>query len=210
MKTIEKQGKTVEEAVELALKELNAKKDEVLIEVLDEGSRGLFGLLSRMAKVRVTLKKKPEEKALEFLNGLLKIFKLEPDIKLEYQEDGMCKIEMKGKGLGLLIGKHGETLNALQFLTSLVANKGNPNYKRIILDVEGYRKKRERTLKELALKIAKKVKETKKSIALEPMPPHERKIIHNTLQGDNRVKTHSEGEEPYRRVIISLKYPPVK
>ncbi|ADL08990.1 RNA-binding cell elongation regulator Jag/EloR [Thermosediminibacter oceani] len=210
MKTVEKQGRTVDEALELALKELNAKKDEVEVEVLEEGSRGLFGLLSRMARVRVTLKEKPEEKALEFLKGLMKILKLDPVMNLVHEEDGMCRIEIKGNNMGILIGKHGTTLNALQYLTGLVANKNDTGYKRIILDVEGYREKREKTLKELALKIARRVKETKKSIALEPMPPNERKIIHNALQGDDWVKTHSEGEEPYRRVIISPKYPPVR
>lgn len=210
MKTVEKTGKTVEEAVDLALKELNAKKEDVEVEVIDEGSRGLFGLLSRMAKVRVTLKKKPEERAVEFLKGLFDILNIAPDIDTVYEEDGLCRIEMRGKDLGILIGKRGATLNALQFLTSLVANKESLEHKRIVLDVEGYRKKREKVLRELAFKIAKRVKETKKSIALEPMPPSERKIIHSALQNDSRVKTHSEGEEPYRRVIISLKYPPVK
>lgn len=210
MKTVEKTGKTVEEAVDLALKELNAKKEDVEVEVIDEGSRGLFGLLSRMAKVRVTLKKKPEERAVEFLKGLFDILNIAPDIDTVYEEDGLCRIEMRGKDLGILIGKRGATLNALQFLTSLVANKESLEPKRIVLDVEGYRKKREKVLRELAFKIAKRVKETKKSIALEPMPPSERKIIHSALQNDSRVKTHSEGEEPYRRVIISLKYPPVR
>ncbi|MFO7151990.1 MAG: RNA-binding cell elongation regulator Jag/EloR [Bacillota bacterium] len=210
MKTVEKTGKTVEEAVDLALKELNAKKEDVEVEVIDEGSRGLFGLLSRMAKVRVTLKKKPEERAVEFLKGLFDILNIAPDIDTVYEEDGLCRIEMRGKDLGILIGKRGATLNALQFLTSLVANKESLEHKRIVLDVEGYRKKREKVLRELAFKIAKRVKETKKSIALEPMPPSERKIIHSALQNDSRVKTHSEGEEPYRRVIISLKYPPVR
>jgi len=210
MKTVEKTGKTVEEAVDLALKELNAKKEDVEVEVIDEGSRGLFGLLSRMAKVRVTLKKKPEERAVEFLKGLFDILNIAPDIDTVYEEDGLCRIEMRGKDLGILIGKRGATLNALQFLTSLVANKESLEHKRIVLDVEGYRKKREKVLRELAFKIAKRVKETKKSIALEPMPPSDRKIIHSALQNDSRVKTHSEGEEPYRRVIISLKYPPVR
>ncbi|SHM18401.1 spoIIIJ-associated protein [Caldanaerovirga acetigignens] len=210
MKTVEKVGRTVEEALDLALKELKAKKEDVKVEVLDEGSRGLFGLLSRMARVRVTLRKKPEERAQEFLKGLFDILKITPEINLVYEEDGMCKIELKGKNMGIIIGKRGATLNALQFLTTLVANKESSEYKKIVLDVEGYRSKREKILKELALKVAKKVKETKKSIALEPMPPSERKIIHSTLQNDSRVKTHSEGEEPYRRVIISLKNPPVK
>ncbi|MCF6096260.1 protein jag [Thermovorax subterraneus] len=210
MNTVEKVGRTVEEALELALKELKAKREDVKVEILDEGSRGLFGLLSRMARVRVTLKKKPEEKALEFLKGLFDILKITPEVNLVYEEDGMCKIELKGKNMGIIIGKRGTTLNALQFLTSLVANKESGEYKKIVLDVEGYRKKREKILRELALKVAKKVKETKKSIALEPMPPSERKIIHSTLQNDSRIKTHSEGEEPYRRVIVSLKNPPVK
>jgi len=204
MKEIEKQGKSVEEAVESALKELGAKREEVEITVLEEGSRGLFGILSKQARVRVRLKERPEEKAVKFLKGLLIRLDLYAEMETEKIED-FFKINLKGRGLGVLIGKHGETLNSLQYLVNLVANKGWHEYIKIIIDVENYREKRERALVELAIKMAKRVRETKRSIKLEPMPPYERKIIHKTLQNDPRVKTHSEGEEPYRRVIISLK-----
>lgn len=204
MKEIEKQGKTVEEAVESALKELGAKREEVEITVMEEGSRGLFGILSKQARVRVRLKERPEEKAVKFLKGLLIRLDLYGEIETEKIED-FFKINVKGRGLGVLIGKHGETLNSLQYLINLIANKGWHEYIKIVIDVENYREKRERALVELAIKMAKRVKETKRSIKLEPMPPYERKIIHKTLQNDPRVKTHSEGEEPYRRVIISLK-----
>ncbi|KYO67243.1 RNA-binding cell elongation regulator Jag/EloR [Thermovenabulum gondwanense] len=204
MKEIEKQGKSVEEAVESALKELDAKREEVEITVLEEGSRGLFGILSKQARVRVRLKERPEEKAVKFLKGLLIRLDLYAEMETEKIED-FFKINLKGRGLGVLIGKHGETLNSLQYLVNLVANKGWHEYIKIIIDVENYREKRERALVELAIKMAKRVRETKRSIKLEPMPPYERKIIHKTLQNDPRVKTHSEGEEPYRRVIISLK-----
>ncbi|MGB9839135.1 RNA-binding cell elongation regulator Jag/EloR [Thermovenabulum sp.] len=204
MKEIEKQGKTVEEAVECALRELGAKREEVEITVLEEGSRGLFGILSKQARVRVRLKERPEEKAVKFLKGLLIRLDLYAEIETEKIED-FFKINVKGRGLGVIIGKHGETLNSLQYLVNLVANKGWHEYIKIVIDVENYREKRERALVELAVKMAKRVKETKKSIKLEPMPPYERKIIHKTLQNDPRVKTHSEGEEPYRRVVISLK-----
>jgi len=204
MREVEKQGRTVEEAIENALKELNAKREEVEITVIEEGSRGIFGILSKQAKVKVRLKERPEEKAVNFVKGLLQKINIFAEIETQ-KMDEFYKINIKGKGLGILIGKHGDTLNSLQYLVNLVANKGWHEYIKIIIDVENYREKREKALIDLAIKMAKRVKDTKKSIKLEPMPPYERKIIHKTLQNDPKVKTHSEGEEPFRRVVISLK-----
>lgn len=204
MREVEKQGRTVEEAIENALKELNAKREEVEITVIEEGSRGIFGILSKQAKVKVRLKERPEEKAVNFVKGLLQKINIFAEIETQ-KVDEFYKINIKGKGLGILIGKHGDTLNSLQYLVNLVANKGWHEYIKIIIDVENYREKREKALIDLAIKMAKRVKDTKKSIKLEPMPPYERKIIHKTLQNDPKVKTHSEGEEPFRRVVISLK-----
>lgn len=204
MKWVEKQAKTVEEAIKMALKELNINKEQAEIEVLEEGNRGILGFLSKAAKVKVTVKEDPGKRALEFVRGLTKHFKLDPKIEIQEEKDTI-KINFEGKNVGVLIGKHGSTLDAIQYLTSLVANRGIENYKRIILDAENYRRKREETLERLAKSMAKKVKETKKSVILEPMLPNERRIIHTALQGDSMVHTRSIGEEPHRRVIISLK-----
>lgn len=204
MKWVEKQAKTVEEAVEMALRELKIKKEQAEIEVLEEGNRGILGFLSRAARVKVMVKDNPGEKAFEFVKGIAKHFNLEPKIRLQ-EENDTIKIDFEGKNVGVLIGKHGSTLDAIQYLTSLVANRGVEKHKRIILDAENYRRKREEALEKLAKNMAKKVKETKKSIVLEPMLPNERRIIHTALQGDSMVNTRSIGEEPHRRVIISLK-----
>ncbi|MDI3480855.1 MAG: spoIIIJ-associated protein [Tepidanaerobacteraceae bacterium] len=205
MKWVEKQARTVEEAIEMALKELKIKREQAEIEVLEEGNRGILGFLSKAARVKVTVKDNPGERALEFIKGLTKHFKIEPKIEVKEEEDAI-KINFEGKDVGVLIGKRGSTLDAIQYLTSLVANRGIENHKRIILDAQNYRKKREEALEKLAKNIAKKVKETKKSVVLEPMLPNERRIIHTALQGDAMINTKSIGEEPHRRVVISLNH----
>lgn len=204
MKSVEKKAKTVEEAIEMALKELNIKKEQAVIEILEEGNRGILGFMSKAARVRVTQKDNPGQRAMEFLEGLVKHFKINPKIEM-FEEQDTINIRFEGKNVGALIGKHGSTLDAIQYLTSLVVNRGVENYKRIILDAEGYRKKREEALERLAKNMARRVKETKKSVILEPMLPNERRIIHTALQGDSMVNTRSIGEEPHRRVVISLK-----
>ncbi|HHW01356.1 MAG TPA: protein jag [Thermoanaerobacterales bacterium] len=204
MKSVEKKAKTVEEAIEMALKELNIKKEQAIIEILEEGNRGILGFMSKAARVRVTQKDNPGQRAMEFLEGLVKHFKINPKIEM-FEEQDTINIRFEGKNVGALIGKHGSTLDAIQYLTSLVVNRGVENYKRIILDAEGYRKKREEALERLAKNMARRVKETKKSVILEPMLPNERRIIHTALQGDSMVNTRSIGEEPHRRVVISLK-----
>ncbi|NLJ41921.1 MAG: protein jag [Clostridiales bacterium] len=205
MIVIEKCGKTEHEAIESALKELGATRDEVEIEILEESSRGLFGIIGgKQARVKVTKKYNYGEEAKSFIS---KIFdKMNVQVEIEVEEDSdKIRIDLKGDNMGLLIGHRGETLDSLQYLTSLVINKGKENYKRVLLDTENYRQKRERALEKLAKRLAQKVKRTGRRVVLEPMNPYERRILHFTLQDDPHVITYSEGEEPYRKVVIALK-----
>lgn len=141
----------------------------------------------------------------EFLTNVFKAMNLEVEINVNYkQEDNEIEIDLSGKEMGVLIGKRGQTLDSLQYLTSLVVNKGNSSYVRVKIDTENYRKRRRETLENLAKNLAYKVKRTKRPVSLEPMNPYERRVIHSTLQNDKYVSTHSEGEEPFRRVIITL------
>ncbi|HHY41700.1 MAG TPA: protein jag [Thermoanaerobacterales bacterium] len=204
MKTVEKQGKTVDEAIQKALEELQVSRDEVEVEILDEGNRGILGFLSKQAKVKVIVKPKPDQIARDFLKGLLKFFDCNAEIKNSL-EGNVLNLEIIGENTGILIGKRGNTLDAIQYLTSLVVNRNSKDFIRVLLDAENYREKREKTLQRLALKMADRVKETKRSITLEPMYPNERRIIHTALQTDPRVTTKSIGKEPNRRVVISLK-----
>ena len=202
---IEATGKTVDEAIEKALTELNSEKNEVEIEVLEEGNKGLLGILGgRTARVRVSLKQQEQHAAVGFIGDVLESMGI--DAQLEYSEsDEDITINITGKDSGIIIGRRGETLDALQYLASLVANKGTENYKRVIVDIENYREKRKDTLVKLANRLADQVSANKKSITLEPMNPFERRVIHSTLQDNARVKTYSIGEEPNRKVVISLK-----
>jgi len=199
-------GKTVEDAVSKALTELNVTIDEVETNVIEEGSKGIFGIFkTKDAEVEVIVKEKAEDKARKFLRDVLDSMGVLAEIKIK-EEDNVLKINLVGPKMGLIIGYRGETLDSLQYLVSLVVNKeNNDKYKKVTLDTENYRSRREETLKRLAEKLAYKVKKTSKSVKLEPMNPYERRIIHSTLQNDSYVVTYSEGEEPHRRVIIDLK-----
>lgn len=206
MKELIRTGKTVEEAVNLALQEFGVPREMVEVEVLDEGGKGFLGLISKQAIVKVTLKDVVKESAKNFIQQVIKAMKL--DVKFDIKEDeDAIKFNLYGKGVGLLIGHRGETLDSLQYLVNIIASKYREydRYKKIILDAENYRKKREETLVRLAKKLAKQVMETKESIELEPMSPNERRIIHMALQDHPYVETYSEGEEPNRRIIIALK-----
>ena len=139
-----------------------------------------------------------------FLHDVLKTMGMEVEITSQVDEEGALNIDMKGENMGILIGKRGQTLDSLQYLTNRVANKSQEEYVRVKLDTENYRQRRKETLENLAKNIAYKVKRTKKPISLEPMNPYERRVIHSALQGDKYVSTHSEGEEPYRRVVVTL------
>lgn len=274
MSTVEKTGKTVEEALQEALKELNLTQDQVNVEIVDEPKKALLGLIGgRKAKVRITPKSETEvaapvaeavapavapvapaepevvlaaetvketeapaaevketetasasrlhkdcapreylvdETAIEvskaFLNKIFTAMKITVSTeKFINRENGIITLKLHGDDMGILIGKHGQTLDALQYLTNLVANRAAGGRMRIVIDVEDYRDRRAETLTRLAKRLAEKVKRTGERCALEPMNPHERKIIHTALQGDSTITTLSEGTDPYRKVVIELK-----
>lgn len=207
MTYVESKGKTVDEAIFNGLEELGLALDEVDIEIVHEGSKGLFGI-GKNALVR--LRKKEEEKAAqgapeEFLNELFKKMGVDAQCAVKEAGEKSIRIEITGKDTAVLIGRRGDTLDALQYLTGLAVNKGKDDYKKIMLDAENYREKREHTLEKLAKRLANTVSKTGKPITLEPMNPYERRILHATLQNNPRVETISEGEEPYRRVVIRRK-----
>ncbi|MEG6568521.1 DNA-binding protein [Thermoanaerobacterium thermosaccharolyticum] len=206
MREIIKTGKTVEEAINAGLIELGISRDMVDIEIIDEGSKGFLGLLGKQAIVKIIVKDVVKENIRKFLDGIIKLIGIDVGYDID-EKDNNILVNLKGNGVGLLIGYRGETLDSLQYLTSLVANKKNIEgiHKRILLDAENYRAKREKILINLANKIAKKVKQENRSITLEPMNANERRIIHLALQDDPDIETFSEGEEPNRRVTISLK-----
>ncbi|MGY0373837.1 RNA-binding cell elongation regulator Jag/EloR [Clostridium sp. JNZ J1-5] len=206
MRCIEMTGKTVEEAIQNALKELNLTEDKVDIKIIDEGSKGLFKIFKgKDARIEVTIKEDYKEDARKFLRDVLNSMGVLAEIKVK-EENNVLKINLIGPNMGLIIGYRGETLDSLQYLVSLVVNRNNEGpYKRVNLDTENYRAKREETLKRLAGKIALKVKKTNKPVRLEPMNPYERRIIHSALQNDSSIVTYSEGEEPYRKVVVDLK-----
>lgn len=207
MKTVELTGKSVEEVIQKGLEELGVQRSNAEIEILSEPSQGFFGLIgTRDAKVRISVKKDPAEYALEFVKGMIeKIGVKDARVEIEKQNESSVYIEIIGKNLGILIGKRGQTLNSLQYLTNLVVNKQFNYYNRIILDIENYRQRREKTLRQLAENLAQKVVKGKRNIVLEPMIPQERRIIHTALQNNPSVVTFSQGDEPYRKVVITLK-----
>ena len=206
MKTLEMTGKTVEDAVKKALIELNVTEDKIQFEVLEEGSKGLFSFIgSKPAKILVKVGRDYINDAKVFLQGILESMKIEADIDIVEEKEAI-KININGKDMGILIGYRGDTLDSLQYLVSLVINKGHEReYKRVLLDTENYRQKREETLKRLADKVSFRVKRSGRYVKLEPMNPYERRIIHFALQDNPYVDTYSEGEEPYRRVVVDLK-----
>jgi len=205
VKSIEESGRTVDEAVAQALKKLGLTREEVEVEVLEEGSRGLLGFLGgRPARVRVSAKEMVAERARRFLENVIQALGISAQVSAVRREEAV-EVEVEGEDVGVLIGRRGSSLDAWQFLTGLVANKGADKPVRVVLDVAGYRKRRVAALENLARKTAEKVKAKKRSIALEAMPAAERRIIHLALQNDPDVVTLSEGREPHRRVVISLR-----
>ena len=202
MKTIEMVGKTVEDATNAALGELNAKIEDVEVEVLEEGSKGFLGMGSKDAKVRVTLRCTPVSKAVDFLTQLFDVWGIEVKINAELEGD-VLRINLEGDDMGVVIGKRGETLDALQHLTSLNVNTGNGDFVKVSIDTEGYREKRVKTLENLAAKLASKVAKTKHNVTLEPMNSYERRIIHASLQDNEYVTTYSVGQSPNRKVVIA-------
>ncbi len=203
---VEKSGKTIDEAVNEALKELNTTKENVEIEVINEGKRGILGLGAEDAVVRVKMEVTPLQKAEKYLNDVMKSFGIDVQLNGSY-EDESVKVEIVGDSeeVGKVIGRRGDTLDALQYLTSLVVNKGEENYIRVTIDTENYRGKREETLIKLAKRTAGIVARTRKSITLEPMNPNERRIIHSALQEYRNVTTYSTGKDPHRCIVITTK-----
>ena len=207
MTVLEKTGKTIEEAVQAGLAELKLPMQRIEYEVLEAPSKGIFGLIGQKpARVRITVKKLDVlAAAKEFLQNVFPSMQLSSVvIEKMSQEDGVV-LNIHGSTLGVLIGKHGQTLDALQYLTNMAANKDADERVKIVLDVEDYRKRRAETLTNLATRLASQVRRRGEKVVLEPMSPLERKIIHMALQDDPKVMTYSEGEEPYRKVVIALK-----
>lgn len=287
MREYEVTGRTIEEAISQGLEHLGVSISDVTVDILEEGSKGLFGLFgSRPAKVRLSMKddaaeedarsilenalqegapkpkkeskakkapkaeqkkaesqeqadkpapraKKPKEKkekneenhaepqeivpapqadretaagrAQEFLQNLTQLMGVNVSVAVATDEEGNVRVNMDGDTLGILIGRRGETLDALQYLTSLQVNKGQNSYTRVTLDTEGYRAKREEALVRLANRMANRAQKTGRKVSMEPMNPYERRILHSALQDHPAVTTHSEGEEPNRHVVITLK-----
>ena len=200
---VEKMAKTVDEAVLEALKELNISMDEADITVIDEGSKGFLGMFGgKNAVVKVKRKHDPERIAKDFLREIFLAMGVIVKIETTLKEKQLL-IDLKGDDMGILIGKRGQTLDSLQYLVNLVVNKGNAPYINISMDTENYRQRRKETLESLAYNLAKKVKVTGKKVVLEPMNPYERRIIHSSLQSNKYVTTFSEGEEPFRNVVIA-------
>ncbi len=198
-------AKTVDEALTEALIKLETTSDQVEYEVIEKESNGFLGMFSKPAKIRVCKKESVQEIVTNFLNKLFSCMGIEVELVIEYkEEEGEMDIELKGEDMGLLIGKRGQTLDSIQYLTSLVANKDLEDYVKIKMDTENYRQRRKETIENLAKNIAGKVKKTRKPMHLEPMNPYERRIIHAVLQNDKYIETYSEGEEPFRKVVVTV------
>lgn len=204
MKSFEATGKTYEEALMAGLAQMGLPSDKVDVEVLEEGTKGFLGIGAKPYKLLLTKKDTPALRAEEFLKNVTELMGLEVSFDIRDEEEALM-VEMQGDNQGILIGHRGETLDALQYLTSLQVNKGGKEYRRVTLDTEGYRAKREQTLIALAGRMANKVHKSGRRMMLEPMNPYERRILHATLQDHPYVTTHSEGEEPNRRVVIAPK-----
>lgn len=212
-------AKTVEEAVTAATVAMGITSDELDYEVIEKGSTGFLGLGAKPAIIKARKKEKEVvkqaasadtmglvEKTKEYLDSLFKAMDIETEVTIDFdEENNNMDINLEGSEMGILIGKRGQTLDALQYLISLFVNKESEAYVRVKLDTENYRARRKDTLENLAKNIAFKVKRSRRSVTLEPMNPYERRIIHSALQNDKYVATRSEGEEPYRKVVVYLK-----
>jgi len=206
MDFMEISAKTVSDAITEACQKLTVTSDKLEYEVVDEGSAGFLGFNSKPAVIKVRIKSSIDEKVKDFLKDVFAAMGMTVVIEVNYnEEESTMDIDLSGDDMGVLIGKRGQTLDSLQYLVSLVANKDVANYIRVKVDTENYRERRKETLENLAKNISYKVKRTKRNVSLEPMNPYERRIIHSALQNDKFVTTHSEGEEPFRRVVVTLK-----
>jgi spoIIIJ-associated protein len=203
VKQVTATGQTVKEAVESALAQLNTTKDRADVAIIDEGKKGIFGIFgSRPAVVKVTVIIDPIDEARKFLLQVSE--QMGAPISIEMKRDGkQVLFVMTGEKIALLIGKRGQTLNSLQYLTQLIINRFSNQYLTVILDAEDYRNRRNDTLIQLAHRLALKALKTGKDVALEPMPSYERKVIHTALSNNKRVKTFSDGSDPHRHIVIA-------
>lgn len=203
-KSVEITAKTIDDAIEKAVLDLKLDRSSIKVEVLDSGSKGLFGIGAKDAVVRVTADINVEERAKSFLDDVFFSMGIKVDFDIK-REGKVMKIDLIGDDLGVIIGKRGDTLDSLEYLTNLCVNKGDVDYVKVVLDVENYRARREQTLIKLAKNLAATVVRTGKKITLEPMHSNERRIIHSILQSHDEVETYSIGEEPNRKVVIATK-----
>ena len=207
MEYIEVSAKNIDDAITEACQQLGATSDQIEYEVIDKGSTGFLGIGSKNAVIKARKKEgSVEDNVKEFLNSVFAAMNMEVELIVKIDDaEKVIDVELKGDDMGVLIGKRGQTLDSLQYLTNLAINKKSEDYYKVKIDTEDYRKRRKETLENLAKNIAYKVKRTKRSVSLEPMNPFERRVIHSALQNDKFVTTHSEGEEPYRHVVVTLK-----
>ena len=206
MEFIEVSAKSVDEALTEASIKLGIPSSEIDYEVIEKGSTGFLGIGSKNAVIKARKKFSVEENVKEFLKSVFHAMDMAVEIIVKVnEEEKLIEVDLKGEDMGILIGKRGQTLDSLQYLTNLAVNKHSESYYKVKVDTEDYRKRRKDTLENLAKNIAYKVKRTKRSVELEPMNPFERRVIHSTLQNDRYVTTYSEGEEPYRHVVVTLK-----
>lgn len=206
MEIMEVSAKTVNDAIIEACQKFGVASDRLEYEVMEEGSSGFLGIGAKPAVIKAWVKCSLEDDAKNFLKDVFAAMHMLVVVEAKYNEDEKSMdIELSGDDMGVLIGKRGQTLDSLQYLVSLVVNKNAEEYIRVKVDTENYRERRKETLENLAKNIAYKVKRNKRPVSLEPMNPYERRIIHSTLQNDKYVTTHSEGDEPFRRVVVTLK-----
>jgi len=199
-------AKTVDEALTNAMLELGTTIDKLEYEVIEKETSGFLGIFGKPAKIKVRMKASIDITTKKFLEDVFRAMGISASAVVNFdQENSTIEINIDGDEMGVLIGKRGQTLDSLQYLVSLVVNKNSENYIKVKLDTENYRARRKETLENLAKNIAFKVKRTRKPVSLEPMNPYERRIIHSALQNDKYVETYSEGEEPYRKVVINVK-----
>lgn len=206
MEYMEFSGKTVDDAIVEACQKLVITRDKLEYEVVEEGNSGFLGIGSKPAVIKARTKSNIDDVAKDFLKDVFAAMGMEVTTDVKYDEfEKTISIELSGDNMGALIGKRGQTLDSLQYLVNLVVNKNSEEKIHVKVDTEDYRRRRRQTLENLAKNMASKVKRTRRQVVLEPMNPYERRVIHSTLQNDKYVTTHSEGDEPFRKVVITLK-----
>lgn len=202
MREVTTSGETINKAIQSALEQLNLSKNEVDIDIIDEGKKGFLGIFgASRAIVKVTEAQNNIEKAEKFLKDMTINMNIETDVET-IVEGNHVTFNLSGEKIAILIGKRGQTLNAIQYLVQLVINKDSKQFHSVTVDAEGYRNRRKETLESLALKMADKSKRMNRKVALEPMPAFERKIIHSVLQNESTVQTYSDGNDPHRHIVI--------